>query len=331
MRGPPPHSIPPPGWPNNRRPEEGLDREAVEEWKEEGNKENEDSQREQIKPGDQDNSVDRPDDERDFGRRQKRDFGDQERDRSRERSWERGRDREERGRDREDRDRGRDRDDRPRNRDRDDRFRERDRGRDRERDRDRDRGRDRDWDRDDRRRERDEHRSNRDLNGERDVPRDGPRRRSRFEPLEEKPVVTESEAKENIVNENKQPFDTITQNSENELGPREEGEIVEGNENESVNTAMGNEFVNVSKDSGNLNIPQDTMDLSKDNEVMDIPRANEALGIPKDNLDLPKDSEANSFHKEDNDMSSKQNIADDTAKLSNQEIHVHGEIEQASS
>lgn len=294
MRGPPPHAIPPPGWPESRPTEDSRDPEVAEDWKEQKSN-NDEEQPEEMNTVNDNISMEKPDDERDFGRRPRKEHDDRDRERSQDRSRERGRDRD---------DRGRDRDDRVRNRDRDERFRDRDRGRDRERDRDRDRGRDRDRDRDDRRRERDEYRSNRDVNGERDDPRegprDGPRRRSRFEPLEEKPCSTELKVKENNVHEITEPSSNVAipilRNSDNEFAPSEEGEIIDGNDNEAPNNPRNIETLNVLQGNEDKNNPKDTevekfpMDCEGKNIPMDI----EAVNNPSDveNLNIPRDVEA---------------------------------------
>lgn len=330
MRGPPPHGIPPSGWPDNRPPK---DVRILEERDDQGQEE---------RPGDKSiidkgNPVEQVEAERDFPGRQRREHDDGERDRVRDQIWERVRDRD---------DRTLERDDRARNRDRDDRFRNRDRGRDRERDRDRGRDRDRernwDWDRGDRRRERENYRP-REFNGERDGPRDasrdGPRRRSRFEPLEEKPVPTPSEPILNIVNVNKEERSSeittsIAQNSQSELAPREEGEIVEGNESESMNVAVENETAFNPKDNGatNITFATDTPNSSvaHHNKVMAIPMDNAAVNVPGDNVNFSKDNDAENLSLKENNLSSVQSD-DASLKLSNQGMKVDGETEQAPS
>ena len=326
MRGPPPHGIPPSGWPDNRPPE---DVRSLEER---------DNQGQEERPGDKSiidkgNPMEQVEAERDFPGRQRREHDDGERDRVRDQIWERVRDRD---------DRARERDDRARNRDRDDRFRNRDRGRDRERDRDRGRDRDRerdwDWDRGDRRRERENYRP-REFNGERDASRDGPRRRSRFEPLEEKPIPTQSEPILNIVNVNKEERSSeittsIAQNSQSELAPREEGEIVEGNESESMNVAVENETAFNPKDNGatNITFATDTPNSSvaHHNKVMAIPMDNAAVNVPGDNVNFSKDNDAENLSLKENNLSSVHSD-DASLKLSNQGMKVDGETEQAPS
>lgn len=114
VRGPPPHAIPPPGWPESRPTEDARDPEVAGDWKEKQN--NDEEQAEEMNTVNDNITMEKPDDERDLGRRTRKEHDDLDRERSRDRSRERGRDRD---------DRGRDRDDRVRNRDRDERFRDR--------------------------------------------------------------------------------------------------------------------------------------------------------------------------------------------------------------
>ena len=65
MRGPPPYGIPPPGWPVNRPPEEGLDPEAAEDWSEDRNDHAEEGRPEEMDAVNKHNSMDQPNDERD--------------------------------------------------------------------------------------------------------------------------------------------------------------------------------------------------------------------------------------------------------------------------
>lgn len=298
MRGPPPRGLPPPNWPDNRPPD--VNHEAVIDWNQEPKKETEG----EMNPHNMGESPDRPGEERDFAQRPRRELGDRgEPDRPREQNWERGRDR----------------DDRARIRDRDDRF--RDRGRDRERDR----GRERDWDRDDGQRVRD-FRSSRDFTSDRDVHRGGPRRRSRFEPLEERPVIGEPVLKENNMNEQElQPSrDTskVAQNSGNEPTSQEEGEIVEGTVKESQNIVMDNAAVNTAKDCDKLNIAS---------EAIDLPQDQKTICIPKDNLDISKHNEATDISMEDNKLLSAQSAVDDATVLLNQGTRDHGETTHSTS
>jgi len=54
---------------------------------------------------------------------------------------------------------------------------------------------------------------------------------------------------------------------------------------------------------------------------MNISRDNEVMVVPRDNVNILK---------EDNDLPSTQNVAGDTSsKLSNQDTHAGGEVEQA--
>lgn len=347
MRGPPPHGIPPPGWPEGRLPEDAHNSEAPEEWNEQQKKEGEDHT-EEINTANQDKTIDIPNEERD--RRPRKEHEDRDRERPRDRD---------RGRDRDDRDR-RERDDRGRGRDWDDRFRDRgrdrDRVRDRERDRDRERGRDRDRDRDrdDRRRERDEHRSHRDVNGERDASRNGSRRRSRFEPLEQKPDPTELEAGERNSNEIKEASvdgpPALLQNLEVE-SRGEEGEIVDGNDEEgfeNVNALKDNEDGSFPNDCETLNVPQNNDEnIPKDIGNVNIPQDIDAMSIPTD-VDIesiPKGDDAINTHMEiapengpkvmENVDTSQgfyeQNSSKETVNLLNSDTKTDDELEQANS
>jgi len=139
--------------------------------------------------------------------------------------------------------------------------------------------------------------------------------------------------KENSLNENKQkPFSEVTSTIPQEPAPREEGEIVEGNENEPMNTEIDNQIVNMPKGNGATGIPigSEAVKIPEGNEVTDIPRDNEAMNISRDNevMVVPRDNV--NILKEDNDLPSTQNVAGDTSsKLSNQDTHAGGEVEQA--
>ena len=282
MRGPPLRGPPPPHWADNRPPDEISNRETVEDWNKEPGKETE-SEMNPVVSGE---SLEQRGEERDFGRRNARELKDQEPEHPREQTRERRRDREDPGRDREDRLRN-------------DRF--------------WDRGRDREWERVDRRHERDErdYRSNRDLV---DGNRGAPRRRSRFEPLEEKPVAGEP-----VVNKNElQPSEDVNpraqDNGDKQASQQKDGEIVQGTENKLESNVKTDASVNSARDNDNLN-------MSVSSETVDMPQDNKTM----DNLDVSMRIEATDINMEDNKLLPTQSAADSAPKLVNQEASDNGE------
>jgi len=164
------------------------------------------------------------------------------------------------------------------------------------------------------------------------------------------------EVKENNVNEIKEPSGSVAipipRNSNNEFAPSEEGEIVDGNENEALNNPKNIETVNIPQgndfprnieaenfpmDSEDKNIPMDieAVNNPSDIENLNIPRDVEALNNPTDieTASIPKGIDCVAFPKGNETANivsdGEQSTAVETSKLLNPDIKV--EAEQVSS
>lgn len=146
------------------------------------------------------------------------------------------------------------------------------------------------------------------------------------------------EVRENNVHEIKEPSSNVAipfpRNSDNEFAPSEEGEIVDGNDNEALNNPKNIETVNVLQGNEDGNNPKDieVEKFSMDSEGKNIPMDIEAVNNPSDveNLNIPTSIPIPKGNETANIAGDgEQSSAVETSKLLNPDIK--GDTEQVSS